>query len=67
MFHILLYYSSYSDLHIDIIIGYPVHRKKVLLHRDNVRPHTAKLEKMKKFNCELTSLPTYSPDLAPSD
>ena len=43
-----------------------VHRKKVLFHRNNARPQTAKLvtEKIKEFNCEFMLHPPYFPDLA---
>ena len=43
--------------------------KKVLLHHDNARPHTAAatVETVQQLGFELLQHPPYSPDLAPSD
>ena len=43
--------------------------KKVLLHYDNARPHTAAatVETVQQLDFELLQHPPYSPDLAPSD
>jgi len=43
--------------------------KKVLLHLDNARPHTAEatVETVQQAGFELLQHPPYSPDLAPSD
>jgi len=43
--------------------------KKVLLHYDNIRPHTAAatVETVQQLGFELLQHPPYSPDLAPSD
>ncbi|CAK9805830.1 Histone-lysine N-methyltransferase SETMAR [Anthophora plagiata] len=44
-----------------------VNIKKVLLHHDNAKPHTARtmLQKISEFNWELLPHPAYSPDIAP--
>jgi histone-lysine N-methyltransferase SETMAR len=47
-----------------------VNRKRVLLQKDNARPHTAKktLQKIEELEgIELLPHPAFSPDLAPSD
>jgi len=43
--------------------------KKVLLHHDNARPHTAAatVETVQQLSFELLHHPPYSPDLAPSE
>ena len=43
--------------------------KKVLLHHDNARPHTAAatVETVQQLGFKLLQQPPYSPDLAPSD
>jgi histone-lysine N-methyltransferase SETMAR len=43
--------------------------RRVLLHNDNVRPHTARAtqERIQELQRELLQLPPYSPDLAPTD
>ena len=43
--------------------------KKVLLHHDNARPHTAAatVETVQQLGFELLQHPPYSPDLAPND
>jgi len=43
--------------------------KKVLLHHDNARPHTAAgtVETVQQLGFKLLQHPPYSPDLAPSD
>ena len=43
--------------------------RKVLLHQDNARPHTAAatVKTVQQLGFELLQHPPYSPDLAPSD
>ena len=42
---------------------------RILLLRDNARPHTARatIEALETLKCEVLSHPPYNPDLAPSD
>lgn len=46
-----------------------VHRKGVIFHQDNARPHTSLVtrQKLLELGWELMLHPPYSPDLAPSD
>jgi len=46
-----------------------VHRKGVLYHQDNAKPHTARmtLQVISSLGWELLRHPPYSPDFAPSD
>ena len=45
------------------------HRRNVVFHMDNARPHVALAtkEKLKDFGWEVLQHPPYSPDIAPSD
>lgn len=45
------------------------HKKKIIFHQDNARPHTAliTMAKINELKYELLQHPPYSPDLAPSD
>lgn len=57
-------YEALSKLRPSIL-----NRRKVILHMDNARPHTAVLtkSKIKQLRLDILNHPPYSPDISPSD
>jgi [histone H3]-lysine36 N-dimethyltransferase SETMAR len=63
----MAYYSRQLDSVAEAVRVKRPDKNKIILQHDNARPHVGKLTKTKLNELGWEVLPSYSPDLAPSD